>query len=224
MTTPTLTAHPTALSIDVYGDVVCPFCYIGLKRVAELAEGEHLDVRWLPFQLRPEMPAQGEAWREFAVAKFGGEASMRRAFAHVEQYACDDGLCFNFDAVASAPNTVDAHRVILLAQERGLGVNVAMSVMKGYFEEGAELRDRNVLADLAARGGLSREDTLALLATDRFEGEVQTSQNTAAAAGVQGVPFYVIAGKYALSGAQPVETTRAALAWVREQEGQAHGV
>ncbi|WP_027481383.1 DsbA family oxidoreductase, partial [Deinococcus pimensis] len=146
------------LGVDVFGDVVCPFCYIGLRRMANLAGPEALDLRWMPFQLRPELPAQGEEWRPFALAKFGGEEGMRRAFDHVERYACDDGLCFDFDAVASAPNTVAAHRVILLAQERGLGVGVAMSVMKGYFEEGADLRDASVLADLAARGGLPRGD------------------------------------------------------------------
>lgn len=205
------------MQIDVYGDVVCPFCYIGLKRVADLAGERNLDIRWLPFQLQPEMPREGKNWPEFAVQKFGGEASMRSAFAHVEQYACDDALCFRFDQVASAPNTVNAHRVILCAEEQGLGVPVAMSLMRGYFEEGAELGDPQTLAALAERAGLSGDAVRELLAGDRFAPEVRQSQQLADQRGVQGVPFYVLNGQYALSGAQSAETMRAALDWVNGQ-------
>ncbi len=205
------------MRVDVFADVVCPFCYIGLERLSKLAADEGLSVRWAPFQLRPEMAPSGEAWRPFALEKFGGEGGMQAAFAHLENYACDDGVCFRFDRVASAPNTVDAHRVILRAQQRDLGVPVAMSLMKGYFEEGAELRDAQVLAALAGRGGLPADEVRTLLAGDDLKKEVRRSQTLAYQSGVQGVPFYVLGGQYALSGAQPTETMRAALAWAREQ-------
>lgn len=205
------------LRIDVFADVVCPFCYIGLKRIDDLAEAQHLVVRWVPFQLRPDMPIEGAEWKPYATEKFGGEQGMRRAFQHVEQYACDDDLCFRFDDVASAPNTVDAHRLILLAGERGVQTQVALSVMKGYFEEGADVRDKDVLVALAERGGLDPDAARALLASDRFRADVAEAQRAAARAGVQGVPFYVLADQYAVSGAQPKATMLQALAWVREQ-------
>lgn len=209
------------LRIDVFADVVCPFCYIGLKRIDDLARAQQLDVRWVPFQLRPDMPREGAEWKPYAAEKFGGEQGMRRAFQHVEQYACNDDLCFRFDDVASAPNTVDAHRVILLAGERGVQTPVALSVMKGYFEEGADLRDPDVLVALAERGGLASDDARALLASDRFRTEVDEAQRAAARAGVQGVPFYVLAEQYAVSGAQPKATMLQALRWVREQASAA---
>lgn len=174
-------------------------------------------MRWVPFQLRPEMAPSGEEWRPFALEKFGGEAGMRAAFGHLEQYAEGDAVCFRFDQVASAPNTVDAHRVILRAQEKGLGVPVAMSLMKGHFEEGAELGDPDVLAALAKRGSLPAAEVRELLAGDNLVEEVRRSQVLAYGSGVQGVPFYVLDGQYALSGAQPIVTMRAALAWAREQ-------
>ncbi|PYE48382.1 DsbA family oxidoreductase, partial [Deinococcus yavapaiensis] len=191
--------------------------YIGLKRIDDLTRDEALDVRWIPFQLRPDMPEEGAEWKPYATEKFGGEQNMRRAFEHVEQYACDDDLCFRFDVVASAPNTVDAHRVILLAGERGVQTSVALSVMKGYFEEGADLRDPATLVALAERGGLTPDDTRALLASERFRADVDEAQRAAAQAGVQGVPFYVLAEQYAVNGAQPKSAMLQALRWVREQ-------
>lgn len=206
----------TPLSVDVYADIVCPFCYIGLKRVSNLAAERPLSLRWQPFQLNPGQPA-GVAWRDFAPRKFGGQAAMRAAFQHVQNYACDDGLCFNLEGISSAPNTEDAHRLVLAAQTAGLGVPVAMRLMRGYFEEGADLNDADVLLRLATDGGLDEAAAREVLASDLHREALQQSQMSAQAAGVSGVPFYVLAGQYALSGAQPLETMRAALDWVVAQ-------
>ena len=193
--------------IDVYSDVVCPWCYVGEKRLeGALRERPDLDVdvRWRPFQLRPEMPAGGLPWRQFAVEKFGGERNMRAAFDHVAAAGEPDGARFDFGRIASAPNTVDAHRVILHAREQGLQLPVADALFEAYFAGGADLNDRERLARIAASAGLDAEAVGDYLAGDAGTAEVWASQDEAGNLGVSGVPFYVFDGRYALSGAQPV--------------------
>ena len=196
------------MKIDVYADVVCPWCYVGAKRLEKaLEERPGLDVerRWRPFQLRPEMPAGGVPWRPFALEKFGGEENMRRAFAHVAAAGEPDGARFDFDRVASAPNTVDAHRLILHARERGGEWRMADALFRGYFAEGRDLNDTRDLATMAAGAGLDAEEVRAFLAGDAGTQDVLESQREAEELGIGGVPFYVIDGRYAVSGGQPAE-------------------
>ena len=196
------------MKIDVYADVVCPWCYVGEKRLEEALRdrpGLEVERRWRPFQLRPEMPAGGVPWRPFALEKFGGEEGMRRAFAHVAAAGEPDGARFDFGRVASAPNTVDAHRLILHAAERGREWPMVDALFRGYFTEGLDLNDPNHLAKIAADAGLDTDDTRAFLAGDSGTQDVWKSQRTAAGLGIGGVPFYVIDGRYAVSGGQPAE-------------------
>lgn len=204
--------------VEVYADVVCPWCYVGESRLGKaLALSPRLDweVRWRPFQLRPEMPAGGLPWREFAVAKFGGEGNMRAAFARVAAAGAEDGTRFDFDRVASAPNTVDAHRVILLGGARGRQREVADALFRAYFTEGKDLNDHDHLAQAAAPAGLDAAEVRDYLSGRDGLDEVWSSQSEAARLGVTGVPFYVFDGRYAISGAQPVETFARVLEEVR---------
>ncbi len=194
------------MKIDVYADVVCPWCYVGERRLeGALQDRPDLDVqrRWRPFQLRPEMPARGLPWRPFALEKFGGEENMGRAFAHVAAAGKPDGVSFDFDRVASAPNTVDAHRLILHAQQRGNQREMADALFRGYFVEGRNLNDADDLAAMALGAGLAPDEARALLDGDGGIEDVRESQRTAAELGIGGVPFYVIDGRYAISGGQP---------------------
>ncbi len=196
------------MKIDVYADVVCPWCYVGEKRLARALEDRpDLDVAvsWRPFQLRPQMPTGGLPWQEFALEKFGGEQNMRRAFAHVEAAGTPDGARFDFDRVASAPNTVDAHRLILHAAERGREREMVDALFRGYFAAGRDLNDADHLATMAEEAGLDAEETRRFLAGDSGVEAVWESQRAAAAIGVTSVPFYVIDGRYAVSGGQPAE-------------------
>ena len=196
------------MNVDVFSDVVCPWCYVGEKRLEKaLRKRPDLDVsvRWRPFQLRPEMPAEGLPWREFATEKFGGEENMRAAFAHVEAAGGPDGVRFDFDRVASAPNTVDAHRLILLAADHGLQWPLADALFEAYFAGGADLNDHGQLAGIAGKAGLDPALVREHLAGGFGAEEVRESQEEAGGLGVSGVPFYVFDGRYALSGAQPVE-------------------
>lgn len=194
--------------IEVYADVVCPWCYVGEKRLDKaLRERPDLEVekRWRPFQLRPEMPAGGVAWRPFALEKFGGEENMRRAFAHVAAAGEPDGVRFDFDRVASAPNTVDAHRLIGHARQHDSEWETADALFRGYFVEGRNLNDADDLARMAGEAGLDPETARAFLAGGAGTEEVRESQRTAAELGIGGVPFYVVDGRYAVSGGQPAE-------------------
>ena len=196
------------IQIDVYADVVCPWCYVGEKRLEQaLQQRPDLTVerRWRPYQLRPEMPAGGLPWHEFAVDKFGGEGRMRAAFEHVSAAGEPDGIRFDFGRISSAPNTVDAHRLILYAAEHGLQWETAEALFRSYFVEGTNLNDPAELAGVAASAGLDTGEAREFLSGDAKTDEVWSAQREAGLVGVTGVPFYVFDGRYALSGAQPVE-------------------
>lgn len=196
------------MKIDVYADVVCPWCYVGEKRLEKALAGRpDLDVerRWRPFQLRPEMPRNGLPWRAFALDKFGGEENMKRAFANVAAAGEPAGARFDFDRVASAPNTVDAHRLILYAADRGKEWEMADALFRGYFAGGRDLSDAQDLAAMAVETGLDPGDVGAFLSGGVGVGGVWESQQTAARLGITGVPFYIIENRYAVSGGQPAE-------------------
>ena len=196
------------IQIDIYADVVCPWCYIGEKRLEGALSGRpglSVERRWRPFQLRPEMPANGLPWREFALEKFGGEDRMRAAFSQVIAAGEPDDVRFDFDRIASAPNTVDAHRLILHAADHGLQWKTANTLFEAYFTRGANLNDHDELAEVAAKAGLDADEARSFLAGGDKTEEVWQAQEEAKRIGVSGVPFYVFDGRHGLSGAQPVE-------------------
>lgn len=196
----------------MYADVVCPWCYIGerrLERALEQRPEVEVERRWRPFQLRPEMPADGRPWEEFAREKFGGEERARAAFTQVTEVGAQLGIRFDFGRVASAPNTVDAHRLILLAAERGRQWKVADGLFRAYFTDGRDPNDRGTLAEIAAAAGLDADEVALYLGRDSGVEEVWESQEEARRLGVNSVPFYVVDGRYAVVGGQSAET------WVR---------
>jgi predicted DsbA family dithiol-disulfide isomerase len=208
--------------VDVYSDVVCPWCYVGEKRLEKAlarTPGIEADIRWRPFQLLPGMPEGGLPWAAFVREKFGGEENARAAFARVAAAGAPDGARFDFGRVANAPNTVDAHRLILFAGERGRQWEAADALFEAYFAEGADLNDHDQLAKIAARAGLDLEEARNCLAGGEGADEVARSQKEAHRLGINGVPFYVLDGRYAVSGAQPVGVFVRALEATRGETG-----
>ncbi len=202
------------MRIEVFADVVCPWCYVGERRLRKALEAHpegNFEIKWRPFQLRPEMPIGGLPWHEFAVDKFGGEANMKAAFEHVSNAGEPDGIRFDFDRVASAPNTVDAHRLILFAETHGLGEQAAEALFHAYFTEGKNLNDLENLLQTAAEAGLDTEETSSHLQSDNGVEGVWASQAAASDIPVKSVPFYVFDGRLAVSGAQAVEVFAEAL-------------
>ena len=194
--------------IEEYGDVVCPWCYIGKGRLEEaLAQRPQLQVerQWRPFQLRPEMPAEGVEWKSFAHDKFGGPTNMQRAFAEVTNVGRTLGLTFDFDRVASAANTVDAHRLILWAGDQGRQSQMASALFKAYFTDGRNLNRLDDLVAVTESVGFEAQPIKTFLAGSEKRAEVIASQQTAERLGIQSVPTFIIDGRYSLVGAQSVE-------------------
>ena len=202
------------LAIDVFADIACPWCYIGERRLsAALGARPDLDaaVRWRPFQLQPDLPPGGLPWRPFAEEKFGGWERARAGFRHVERAAEPDGITFDFERIASAANTADAHRLVLFARGVGREWETARALFEGYFAGGRDLNEMDDLLALAASAGLDPDAAAAHLASDAGRDAVAESQRFARRHGIAGVPLTVFGGRLALSGAQPVEVFANAL-------------
>ena len=195
------------MTIDVYADLACPWCYIGEAHLAAaLAQrpGLGVDRRWRPFQLQPDLPPEG-APRESFHAKFGGPERTEAAFAQTARAGEAAGLAFDFARLAGAPNTTDAHRLVLLAGEYGRTWEAVDALFAGYFAEGRDLGDAADLVALAEHAGVPGADARALLGDDRYRADVRRSQTIAQRSGIGGVPLYLFGDHFALSGAQPVE-------------------
>ena len=193
------------ISIDVVSDVVCPWCYVG-KRKLEGALRQLTDVdvelRWRPFQLDPTIPQGGISRHDYLTKKFGPD---RAGTMHhrIEAIGKEAGIDFAFDRIARSPNTLDAHRLIRWAFGTGKQEAVVERLFQLYFIEGRDIGDRDLLADVAAEFGMDRILTRARLDTDMDAADVQAEIASAVRLGVNGVPFFIIDGKYGLSGAQP---------------------
>jgi predicted DsbA family dithiol-disulfide isomerase len=200
-----------SVSIDVVSDVVCPWCYLGQKRLeyatATLPDID-VSVRWRPFQLDPSIPRSGMDRLQYMIGKFGSEERIRQAHARIEPLGEAEGIAFNFEAIKVAPNTLDAHRVIRWASsaEPDVQGNLVKRLFSLYFEEGADIGDHTVLAAAAEDVGMDRAVVEAMLATDADRGAVETEVATAARMGITGVPCFLLESRYAVMGAQDTET------------------
>ena len=196
--------------IDVISDAICPWCYIGkrhLERALDILEKQHLrfTVAWHPFQLNPDMPREGVDRAQYRLAKFGSAERSRQIDERITETAASVGLEFHLDRLTRTPNTLNAHRLIRLAGQQGLQDGVVEALFRGYFCNGADIGDDEVLATLGAKGGLKREDVTAMLASDAGLKEVQAGDQMARNAGIQGVPSFALQGHVLFSGAVPAE-------------------
>ena len=212
------------MRIEVWADVVCPWCWIGetrLYRALQERPDVEAEVVWRPFQLQPDLPREGLPWDEVIRTKFGGPERARMMFQHVAAAGAEDGLAFNFDAIPAHPNTRDAHRLVLLAQQAGVGRQMSEALFAANFSDGRDIGKTGVLADVAAQVGMDRDRVARFLGGDELGRDVDASQAEAASLGITGVPFFVIDGKYAFSGAQPLETFVSVLDRVRQMDAAA---
>jgi predicted DsbA family dithiol-disulfide isomerase len=197
----------TKLDIDVISDVVCPWCFLG-KRKLDAAMKQvpnfNYEVRWRPFQLDPTIPPEGKSRHDYMSAKFGPE-KIAGIHARLEEAGREEGLPFAFNKISISPNTLDAHRLIRWAQGSGQQSALVERLFSLYFCEGADIGDRTVLLTAAEDAGLDAELFARLYAEGVDIGPVREEISTAARMGVSGVPFFIFNGKYAVSGAQPVD-------------------
>jgi predicted DsbA family dithiol-disulfide isomerase len=196
--------------IDVISDVICPWCYIGkrqLERALAVLERQHLrfTVAWHPFQLNPDMPREGVDRAQYRLAKFGSAERSRQLDERITETAATVGLEFHLERLTRTPNTLNAHRLIRLAGQKGVQDGVVEALFEGYFCDAADIGDDKVLLDLAGEGGLERDDVAALLAGEAGLKEISAADRMARNCGIQGVPSFALQGHVLFSGAVPAE-------------------
>jgi len=203
------------MKIEIVSDVVCPWCYIGKRRLekalAVIGGDERPQVTWLPFQLNPGMPAQGMLRTEYRRAKFGSEERSRQLDARVAAEGRGEGIEFALERIERTPNTFAAHQLIDLAQERGAVGAVVDALFRAYFEEARDTGDREVLLGIAAAAGLARADVEARWNDAAQARRVVQLEESVKQLGISGVPTFIFERKLGVSGAQAPEALAAAM-------------
>jgi predicted DsbA family dithiol-disulfide isomerase len=202
------------LHVDVLSDVICPWCFIGKRRletaVAALDSSHEVRVRWLPFQLNPTMPKEGVSRKEYRTQKFGSWERSLELDAKVIAVGETEGIHFAFDRIERTPNTLDAHRLIELADREGIQDAVVEALFRAYFTEGRDTTKRQALLDVVADAGLDRRKAEGKLNTDEGLAAIKEAGELTRQFRVEGVPFFIVNGKVTLSGAQLPDTVREA--------------
>jgi len=197
------------LLIEVASDVICPWCYIGKRRLEKALEslkGEiEARIEWLPFQLNPDMPPGGVARADYRRAKFGSVEKGRALDARVAQEGAGEGIAFAFDRMQRTPNTIAAHQLIDLAQKQGRGEAVVDALFRAYFEEALDIGDPGVLDRIAQRASVSGWPV------EMDAKEVVEKEERVRDLGISGVPTFIFNRESGLSGAYPPETLAQAI-------------
>ena len=204
------------MRIDVFSDVVCPWCFVGKRRLEQALAAVKVadaEIRWHAFQLNPDLPPGGVDRRQYLDSKFGPGAAQR-IHERLDAVGREAGIDFQFDKIERSPNTLDAHRLLWLAGPQGRQGALKEALMKAYFTEGRDVGDAVVLADIAAAVGVAG-DIPAFLAGEGGRQEVREELEQAARLRISSVPFFIFEGRYALAGAQPPEVFAQALAAAR---------
>lgn len=215
------------VTIDVVSDVVCPWCYLGKARlelaIAEVQDELGVDVNWRPYRLNPDYPPEGVDQKQALIAKLGGEEAVERAHATLTKLGEEVGIRYDFAAIKIGPNTLDAHRLLhwALVEGREVQDRVATALFKANFEEGRNVGDHAVLLDIAEECGLERKVIESLLKSDADKDTVIDEIDAAQKMGVNGVPFFIIDGQYAVSGAQTPEVFVNALREIAQMKAEA---
>jgi predicted DsbA family dithiol-disulfide isomerase len=199
------------MQVEIWSDIVCPFCYVGKRRFEAALAGfeprEHVTVTWRSFELDPQAPPeQRGSLDEMLARKYGMSLEQAKAAnARVVALAAAEGVTFRLEA-AKRGNTFDAHRLIHLAAANGLQGEAKERLLRAYFTEGRAIGERHTLLDLAVEIGLDEQAARDALASDAFAAEVRADERLAHELGIQGVPFFVADRRYAVSGAQEAPT------------------
>jgi predicted DsbA family dithiol-disulfide isomerase len=196
------------LTIDVISDVVCPWCFIGKRRLENalaLKPEIPVEVRYHPYFLNPWVPREGMSRQDYLTTKFGSPERYQGIASRVAEAAASEGLTYAVDKMTRQPNTLDCHRLILWAQSSGKAPQMKQWLMELYFTEGADLSDREVLVHAAADVGLDADKIREMLDSDADVERVESAANAAKDAGIDGVPTFILGGVAAVSGAQSPE-------------------
>jgi predicted DsbA family dithiol-disulfide isomerase len=205
------------ITIDVVSDVVCPWCFVGKRRLeAALKQEGGVLVRWRPYQLDATIPAEGLDRKAYMSAKFRDEAKIAEIHARLTALGAEAGIAFDFAAIQRSPNTLDAHRLIRFADSAGLADAVVERLFTDYFERGRDIGDREVLVAAGRDCGLDPDALRAQLESGEGAAETRKEIEAAQKLGVSGVRFFIFASKFAVSGAQSEQVFAEALSEARK--------
>ncbi|MBY0246273.1 MAG: DsbA family oxidoreductase [Nitrospiraceae bacterium] len=215
-----------AVHIDIYSDVICPWCYVGKRRLEralrQVNKPVSIHVAWRPFQLNPTMPVGGMERTVYLKAKFGSLDIFKDMEQRLLEAGASEHIPFAFEKIARTPNTFTAHRLIWYAAQRGCQNEMVDQLFKGYFEEGADIGSVPTLVRLAALAGLTAES---FLRSAEGIAEVKADEAAGHRLGIRGVPYFVLNRARGISGAQPAEVLAAAMeqACSQQEAGSAGG-
>lgn len=221
-----MNGQDAALHIDVYSDVICPWCYVGKRRLeralAQVGHTVKAHVAWRPFQLNPTMPADGMDRTAYLEAKFGSLDTFKEMEERLLEAGRGEQILFAFEKIARTPNTFQAHRLIWYAGNQGCQDAVVEQLFSGYFEQAADIGSIPMLVQLAAQAGLTAEP---FLRSEEGIAEVKADEAAGHRLGIRGVPYFILNQAHGISGAQPAEVLAAAIeqACGRQEAGSAGG-
>jgi predicted DsbA family dithiol-disulfide isomerase len=208
---PSVVKKELKLRIDIFSDPVCPWCYIGKRRL-EVALGsyhspiEDVEVTWRTFQLNPNMPPEGIDRTTYLEDKFGGPERASQVYGNIRDVGKSVGLEFNFEAIQRTPNTIKAHRLVRLAHESNVQNSFVEQLFHAYFIDGQNIGDDKILIAIASSAGMDGKLVRSILSGTRFKDDVTAEDKEARSMGLSGVPCFILDGKYVLSGAQEPST------------------
>lgn len=197
-----------ALRVDIIADLICPWCYLGKRRLdnALLAVRGPSVVNWIPFQLNPDMPAEGMAFDDYLLSKFGHRDTIKPGLDYLTEAGRAEGIHFRFDRIERVPRTLEAHQLMTLADQEGADTSaLADRILKGFFEEGLNISDRDVLLDFGEKQGLSADAIKKSFDDDLLRQRVLGLEAQVRKGGVTGVPDYLINRRLFIMGAQETD-------------------
>jgi predicted DsbA family dithiol-disulfide isomerase len=209
------------LTVEVYSDIVCPWCYVGKRRLeralAQLNGGAQARITWRPFQLNPTMPLDGMDRATYLKAKLGSLENFGRMEKQLLAAGVKERIPFAFEKIQRTPNTFVAHRLVWYAAQQGKQDAMVETLFRGYFLEGKNIGDVKTLTHVAAEAGLDRTETEAFLASDKGVVEVKAEEAVGRQLGIRGVPYFVFNGTVSISGAQPPDIFVSAIQQAEKQ-------
>lgn len=201
-------APGAALHVEVIADLICPFCYLGKRRLdtALRAVQGPFDVSWFPWQLNPEMPAEGVPYEDYLTRRFGNPANVQPVLESLAEEGKQEGIRFRFDKLKRVPNTLRAHQLLYLAETEGQDQSaLAEELMSAFFERGENIGDPKVLVELAGRHGLASDDVLRVIDDEAAKQVVVTREGQVRSSGISGVPGFLLNRRLLVIGAQEAD-------------------
>ena len=208
------------IEIDIVSDTICPWCYVGKRRIERALAGFDADevrIRWHPFQLNPGLPPEGMDRSEYVSSKFGGTDAARAVYDRIREAGAADGIAFAFERMPRTPNTFASHRVVHFAAREGLQNEAVEALFHAVFVAGRDIGDFETLVDIGAECGIDPVALAEYLASTEEVDVLRALEERSRGIGVTGVPFFIIGGRYSVTGAQDPAVLREVLERVAEE-------